>query len=372
MTIVGFDHVQLAMPPGGEAAARRFYGELLRLDERPKPEPLARRGGCWFENAHVQLHLGIEADFRPATKAHPALVVDDRDALARRLGDAGHPTRAGDPVNGVTQLFVEDPFGNRIELVDGRPRKFDFATIADCYDRARALSSANRDAWRAAFAAAAPPHRPLDSIDIGAGTGRFCELLADLFEGRVWGVEPSAAMRAKARAAVVDPRVGLVAGSAESLPLADASCDVVLLFLVWQHLGDHNTAAREIARVLRPGGVVLLHSSFSDRIGERLYFRWFPRCRTIEQVTQPSLADTNERFAAAGLELAEVSTVRHQAAESLRDEYERLRGRPFSTLHLLSDEEFRVGLAALEEEAGQERSPAPFFDNVELAVFRKA
>jgi catechol 2,3-dioxygenase-like lactoylglutathione lyase family enzyme len=117
MEIVGFDHVQLAMPAGEEPSAIAFYGGLLGLTHVPKPEPLASRGGCWFEGATVKVHLGVEADFRPARKAHPALIVRDLDALVASLERAGVEVRTGDEVDGRMQRFVDDPFGNRIELV---------------------------------------------------------------------------------------------------------------------------------------------------------------------------------------------------------------------------------------------------------------
>lgn len=117
--ITSIDHVQLAMPPHREGEARRFYGELLGLSERPKPEPLASRGGCWFVGSGVQIHLGVEQDFRPARKAHPALVVEDLPALVTALQAAGFEVRIGDTVEGRQQRFTDDPFGNRIELVDG-------------------------------------------------------------------------------------------------------------------------------------------------------------------------------------------------------------------------------------------------------------
>lgn len=110
-------HVQLAMPPGGEDAARAFYEGLLAITEVPKPAALAARGGCWFEDGPLRVHLGVEADFRPATKAHPALLVDDLDDLVARLAAAGHPTRPGDGADGFDQCYVDDPFGNRIELL---------------------------------------------------------------------------------------------------------------------------------------------------------------------------------------------------------------------------------------------------------------
>ena len=117
MPVVWIDHVQLAMPAGGEDEATGFYQGLLGLTRVPKPEPLASRGGCWFESAGVKVHLGVEADFRPARKAHPALVVDDLDGLCERLAAAGYEVRDGDDPSGRPQRYVDDPFGNRIELV---------------------------------------------------------------------------------------------------------------------------------------------------------------------------------------------------------------------------------------------------------------
>ena len=115
--VVGLDHVQLAIPPGGEDTARAFYSGLLGLTELEKPQPLAARGGCWFTTGTIQIHLGIEDDFRPARKAHPALVVAGLDELVDLLVAAGHEVRTGDEVDGRVQHFCDDPFGNRIELI---------------------------------------------------------------------------------------------------------------------------------------------------------------------------------------------------------------------------------------------------------------
>ena len=107
------------MPAGGEDAARGFYSGLLDLPERAKPERLAPRGGCWFEAPGVKLHLGVDADFRPAQKAHPALLVDDLPALVKVL--LGNDVRVtdDDPMDGRARCYVSDPFGNRIELMRG-------------------------------------------------------------------------------------------------------------------------------------------------------------------------------------------------------------------------------------------------------------
>jgi len=111
------DHVQLAMPAGEEEAARRFYRDLLGMVEIPKPAELAKRGGCWFESRSVQLHLGVEADFRPAKKAHPALRCRDYEALTSRLRAAGVEVKNDDNLPGVRRCHISDPFGNRIELL---------------------------------------------------------------------------------------------------------------------------------------------------------------------------------------------------------------------------------------------------------------
>ncbi|MGD0380760.1 MAG: VOC family protein [Acidimicrobiales bacterium] len=116
--LVALDHVQLAMPRGREAQARAFYQDILGLGERPKPPVLAARGGCWFSNDRVTLHLGVDEDFRPARKAHPALVVEDLDALCASLDVAGHEVRFDDEVPGIRRCYVDDPFGNRIELIE--------------------------------------------------------------------------------------------------------------------------------------------------------------------------------------------------------------------------------------------------------------
>ena len=119
MTIIGIEHVQLAMPPGGEAAARGFYTGLLGLPEQAKPPELAARGGCWFEGPGVKVHLGVEADFHPAHKAHPALLIDDLARLVALLADCDFPVVPDDPADGRARCYVSDPFGNRIELIQG-------------------------------------------------------------------------------------------------------------------------------------------------------------------------------------------------------------------------------------------------------------
>jgi catechol 2,3-dioxygenase-like lactoylglutathione lyase family enzyme len=123
MPIVGLDHVQVAAPPGCERDARGFYGGLLGLVEVAKPEALAGRGGAWFAlgPGGQQLHVGVEEDFAPARKAHPALAVSggSLEVLAERLVEAGCEIRWDGALPGVARFYVDDPWGNRLELLAG-------------------------------------------------------------------------------------------------------------------------------------------------------------------------------------------------------------------------------------------------------------
>ena len=118
MSVVAINHVQLAMPAGEEAEARRFYADLLGIPEVDKPPNLAARGGCWFERGALKVHLGVEREFRPARKAHPAFTVSDLAGLVQRLAQAGYDTVEDEPLVGFDRRYVSDPFGNRIELME--------------------------------------------------------------------------------------------------------------------------------------------------------------------------------------------------------------------------------------------------------------
>ncbi len=117
MTITKLDHVQLAMPPGREAEARAFYQGLLGFREVPKPPQLAARGGCWFQSGDVKVHLGVDHNFVPAKKAHPAFVVRDLRKMVDEFEKAGVSVTSDMPLDGYVRNFVHDPFGNRIELM---------------------------------------------------------------------------------------------------------------------------------------------------------------------------------------------------------------------------------------------------------------
>jgi len=132
MPIVSIEHVQLAMPAGMENAAREFYQGLLGIPEVPKPPELAKRGGAWFERGSLKIHLGVEADFRPARKAHPALLVTDLEALVTRLRLHKVAVIDDDPLEGYLRVYITDPFGNRIELMEADGTKRGASALHHC------------------------------------------------------------------------------------------------------------------------------------------------------------------------------------------------------------------------------------------------
>jgi catechol 2,3-dioxygenase-like lactoylglutathione lyase family enzyme len=119
--ISDIDHVQLAAPPGCEVQARNFFGRLLGLEEIEKPEALRSRGGCWFQLGSIQLQIGVEADFRPAKKAHLAFVVNEAGGLAETLEKAGVRCAWDLALDGVRRFYADDPWGNRLEFVERIP-----------------------------------------------------------------------------------------------------------------------------------------------------------------------------------------------------------------------------------------------------------
>jgi catechol 2,3-dioxygenase-like lactoylglutathione lyase family enzyme len=112
------DHIQIAAPEGCESAVREFYGSLLGMKEMEKPPVLRARGGCWFQCGSQQVHIGVERNFQPARKAHPAFAVDDLDQLRKKLSARGVPVLPDDDLPGTRRFYTEDPWGNRIEFVE--------------------------------------------------------------------------------------------------------------------------------------------------------------------------------------------------------------------------------------------------------------
>lgn len=115
--LIGIDHIQIAAPPNSEVTARTFYGDLLGMEEIPKPENLRNRGGCWFRCGSQEVHIGIQADFTPAEKAHPGFIINNIEGLKSLLENNGYVIKEEPPIDGRARFFTIDPFGNRIEFL---------------------------------------------------------------------------------------------------------------------------------------------------------------------------------------------------------------------------------------------------------------
>lgn len=236
------------------------------------------------------------------------------------------------------------------------------------YARGRELSPDVVESWMRIFASHCRPERPLSVLDLGCGIGRFTPALADTFGGPVYGVEPSLEMRRIAQHRADHAGVSYLDGSAEHIPLPDHSCDVVLMFLVLHHVPGKARAAAEIARVLRPGGRVFVRSTFSDRIPDLRWHRYFPRVVEIERQVFPTVAGVVELFSRAGVEHRALQTVPMRLAGSLAEHAERLRLRAISTFEHLTEEETEQGFAALDADVARETTPSPVDTTGDLLV----
>lgn len=236
------------------------------------------------------------------------------------------------------------------------------------YARGRALRPSVMAEWMTAFSGRAPSARPLTVLDVGSGTGRFTPSLADTFGGPVYGVEPSAGMRQVALDASTHPAVTYLEGSANAIPLPDATVELVLVYMVWHHVPDRAAAAAEIRRVLRPGGRVLIRSTFSDRMPDLAWHTYFPRATELEQEIFPTSVEVEGQFAAAGLRRVGLDVVRVQVVETFEQYAARLHTRAISIFEHLTEEEIATGFARLDEDVAANRPPGRLAEDGDLLV----
>lgn len=236
------------------------------------------------------------------------------------------------------------------------------------YAQGRALRPTVKAEWMAAFARHAPSARPLAVLDLGSGTGRFTPPLAETFGGPVHGVEPSAKMRQVALDTATHPNVTYLEGSADAIPLPDASVDLVLLYLVWHHVPDQAAAAAEIRRVLRPDGRVLMRSTFRDRIPDFAWHTYFPRAIDLQREIFPTTDEVERQFAAVGLRRVTLDVVRVQIVDTFEEYAARLRTRANSIFEHLTDEEIEAGFARLDEDVAANRSPGRLDEDGDVLV----
>jgi ubiquinone/menaquinone biosynthesis C-methylase UbiE len=246
----------------------------------------------------------------------------------------------------------------------------DYDELAVVYDDDRAVPLTAMEPWRRVLAAYLPPASGLPVLDLGAGTGLFSVAIAQWFDAAVVAVEPSQGMRQQARTKRAHPRVAVVGGIGEQLPLRDGCCDSAWLSTVIHHLSDLPASAAELRRVLRPGGWVLIRQPFPDRPepGTRLFTFW-PGTRAI-LARAPTVQATIATFTAAGFALHRLEQVADHSAASLKEAYARARVRADTLLRLLPDAEFTKGLEALGRAAAGETTPTPVIRRLDLLALQ--
>ncbi|MDH2426005.1 class I SAM-dependent methyltransferase [Sphaerisporangium sp. TRM90804] len=238
------------------------------------------------------------------------------------------------------------------------------------YARGRALTERQLQVWISAFGARLPARRPLTGLDVGSGTGRFTPALAEAF-GPVTGVDPSVRMREVAQDRSSHPGVRYVAGAAEDMPVPSGSADYALMFLSWHHVQDKPRAARELARVLKPGGRLLLRANFRDHHPRPWWLEHFTRGFEVDASLYQPLHEVIAMFTADGWRVADFGTVTQPSDGTRGEVLERLRLRTLSFFAQISPEEVEAGFRRLEEFVAEDPgAPAPEFTDSLLTLER--
>ena len=223
------------------------------------------------------------------------------------------------------------------------------ARLHAVYAAGRQMSPQALLTWMSALARHLPETRPLAWLDLGSGTGRMTSSLASSFGGPVYGVEPSDGMRAQAVAHAGHPAVSYVAGSAEHIPLPDASCDAALLFFVWHHVVDREAAAREVRRVVKPGGRLFVQANFADEMPDVWWFRVVPEWKRVDSAQFRTREQVASDFTDAGWTLVGRDEVTWLRSASLTEDFEKLKLRSVSVFERMSEEEAAAGFARIEQ-----------------------
>jgi SAM-dependent methyltransferase len=244
------------------------------------------------------------------------------------------------------------------------------ARLHAVYAAGRQMSSDALHTWMEAFARHLPATRPLIWLDLGSGTGRMTPSLASAFGGPAHGVEPSDKMRAQALAHAGHPAVTYAEGSAEHIPLPDASCDAALLFFVWHHVSDRQSAAQELRRVVKPGGKLFVQANFSDRLPDIWWYRVVPEWKKVDTAMFRSEEAVKSDFTGAGWTLVSCDEVTWLRSADLAEDFEKLKLRPCSNFEHMSEEVIEAGFAGIEA-ALLSLGDGPQYETSQLLVFRR-
>jgi len=236
------------------------------------------------------------------------------------------------------------------------------------YHKARELSPETSRLWMAVAREYVGGRDRPTILDLGSGTGRFTPLLADAFGARVIGVEPADKMRSVAEKESRHPNVRYIKGSAERIPGEDESFDIAWLSMIVHHVSDLGACAKELCRVLKPDGLVLIRSSFSGRLQAVHAYEFFPGALAVDNARLPKVEAVRSTFETRGFRFVDFRAVEQVIDRSLTEHVARLRQRGVSTFELISDEEFERGIELMEQAARDEDPPKPVTELIDLLV----
>lgn len=242
------------------------------------------------------------------------------------------------------------------------------ARLHAVYAAGRRMSPVALRTWTDAFARHLPETRRLAWLDLGSGTGRLTPALASAFGGPVYGVEPAAKMLAQAVAHAGHPALTYLAGTAEQIPLPDASCDAAVLFFVWHHVADRKSAARELHRVVKPGGRLFVQANLADRMPDVWWFRVVPEWKSVDSEQFRSEEEVRRDFVSTGWTFLAHDTVTWLRSASLAEDFERLKLRAVSAFEQMSEEIAQAGFDRIEQ-ALPTLDDGPQYETSHLLVF---
>lgn len=245
---------------------------------------------------------------------------------------------------------------------------YERAGVAETYRRVRGLPAETLGLWRQLLRELVPTREIARVADLGCSTGRFVGCLREAFGARIIGLDPSTRMLAAAERVTA---VHYAGAEAERLPLARASLDVAFLSMMWHHLRDPRMAVAELARTLRPAGVVFLRTPTVDLLGQFAFLRFFPESRALDERRMPSRAVLRALFVGGGFTEWAQRTVEQRMTDGPEEYRERVRARGFSSLQQISDEAFARGLAQFEAWSASLPADQPVHERVDVFVFRR-
>ena len=246
--------------------------------------------------------------------------------------------------------------------------KYD-SKIAERYDSARRMPGRTMQLWLDTMAKHVPAGDVTTILDVGCGTGRFCEGLAARFDAQVIGVDPSSAMLSKARVAISNAHITFREGSAEQLPVEDNAACLIFMSMTYHHITDLSTAIGEFRRTLRSSGYLCIRNATKDLLDEVPYLKYFPTARDMNNHRNPMQQELIEALEGGGFSLLVHEVVKQNFANSLREYIEKISRRGLSDLVRITDAEFEAGVQRMRDDIDRNNIAEPVLEPIDLFIF---